>query len=258
MRRLIYSKRQKEITVPEGWEELTAKQFIALAGILHNGEHENIKYDRALLAVCGKSLLRFLFIPLEIRLRCYDHISWIFESQEVTKQLLPVYGGLYGPASDFDNLILAELHHTETAYYNLTKENDAAALDELVAILYREAKPDYDVKRDKDGDVRVPFAYGDIAYHKALVARWPMAVKQAILLWYDGCRQSLVTQYPPAFEGAETSDNYYNGLYGMIRSLSGDKYGDFEKVNHLFIHIAFLEIVESKKEEAELKRKYNL
>lgn len=258
MKTLIYSKRQKQILVPERWDELTAKQFIQLAGILHNSESEIMKLDRALKVVCNKSLYGFLRIPAEIRLRCYSHIAWIFDKQHSTKQLLPVYGGLYGPASDFDNLVMAELHHTETAYFKLTQQNDATALDELVAVLYRSKKKDYDLKRDKDGDIRIAFSYGDIRYHQKKIAKWPMAVKQAILLWYDACRQSLVELYPEAFEGGESSANIYQGLYGMIRSLSGDKYGDFEKVNHLYVHIAFLEIVASKNEEAELKRKYGL
>src|SRR5690349_4419246 len=122
MKQLIYHKRQKQLLIPEGWEELTAKQFIQLAGILHSEEEETMKLDRALRIVCDKSLFRFLMIPAEIRYRCYDHIAWIFEKQDCTKQLIPVYEGLYGPASDFDNLILAELHHAETAYYALTQE----------------------------------------------------------------------------------------------------------------------------------------
>ncbi|NNV57365.1 hypothetical protein [Limnovirga soli] len=248
-------------------DDLTSKQFIALADVL-NAQYNDIaiSLDKALFALYSKSLLRFLLTPPDIRQRCYEHIGWVFEKLSITKQLIPQYRHrfttLYGPASDFDNLRLSEFHHSEHAYHKIihseTMEDELEALNELVAVLYREPKPNYDVQRNSDGDCRKPFKPADTDYYIKKVARWPLVVKQAILIWYDSCREDLRDSYPEAFKssGTETTGDYYEGLFGLIRSLSGNKYGTFQDTENLFVHNAFMEIVASIEEEEKLKRMY--
>jgi hypothetical protein len=258
---LIYHKKQKKISIAQSWDEITAEQYINIVKLLHAGiTDEDMALDKALYILAGRSLFSFLRIPLDIRMRCYDHILWIFKKQEITKQFLPFYSGLYGPESEFNNLSMAEFHHSEMAYYRLTHEEDedemADALNELVAILYRGGKPmPYDKNRNSEGDMRIPFLFGDIDWHKKKVKRWPMHVKQSILLWYDGCRQLLITEYPTAFKGDKADDGYFDGMYGMLRSIASDgKHGNFEKVEQMLVHNAFREIVESIEEAKELER----
>ena len=257
MKNLIYDTRQKELLLPEAWEELTATQFIEVAGLLHAGiADKDILYDKALYYLSGRSLYNFLRIPLYVRKAAYEHIEWVFTSQQVTEQLLPVYDGLYGPASDFNNLVLAEFHHSEAAFHKLIHDKEASALDDLAAVLYREPKPGYDKEKNIDGDIRVKFNHGSLEYYTSKVRQWPLAVKQGIAIWYNACRQNLLENYKPAFQGSgQTKDvQYFEGLFGMIRGLSGPKYGTFKEVEQMNVHTAFMDIVLSLQEAEELKQ----
>ncbi len=259
MKDLIYHSKKK-ISIAENWEEISGKQLIAIAGLLHLGiDDAAIASDKALFILSGKKLLPFLLISLDIRMRCYEHVQWVFQEQNITQQLIPVYKKLHGPESEFGNLQAAEFHHTEIAYQRLVHEDEIDALNELVAILYREPRKNYDLKRNSDGDTRIPFSFGDIEYHKKIVKRWPIQVQQAILMWYDACREQLRTFYPQAFEGiGDSNSNYYDGLFGLIRNIAaGNKYGDFEKVEHMYVHNMFREIVECIEEDKKLQSQLN-
>jgi hypothetical protein len=151
-------------------------------------------------------------------------------------------------------LIGKEFHCTEIAYQEVIRNNDEDALNRLCAFLYRPKKKGYDARINAEGDVRVPFNYNECIYYAQRIKRWPLAVKQAILLWYDGCRQMLVKSYPLAFGKGKANGNYYEGLFGMMRSIAGDKYGTLEDVENLFVHTMFMEIVACKKEEMEMEK----
>src|SRR3954468_21963020 len=119
MKNLLYNNPIKSIEVPESWDELTTEQYLRIVQLLHSGiTDKDILIDKALHILSGKSLYRFLRIPLDTRLAAYQHITWIFEKQlEITKQFIPYYDGLYGPDSEFNNLKLAEFHEADMAFY---------------------------------------------------------------------------------------------------------------------------------------------
>ena len=257
MIRIQYNHKGKEkaFVIPGAWEELSKKGLIKLAALLHSQAPALHTQARILQLLSGKSDMAFVRIPAEIRFKALEHLSWI-ESNTLTRQLLPAYKGFYGPASDFDNIVLAEFHHAELAYYNYTKTSNIEDLNELIATLYRLPKANYNKRLNKDGDIRRAFNYAEAAYNKKKIAKWSLAVKLAVLLWYDGCRQHIVKLYPAAFNSSDASGAaYFQGLYKMIRSLSGDKYGTFNQVELLPLHTAFMEIVCSLEEAEELKSK---
>lgn len=261
MKELFYDK-SKSLVVAENWEEVSCSQFIALSKLIHQGIDDlAFACDKALYILSNKWLVKFHMIPLDIRLRMHKYVEWVFQSVKTTKQPLVKYRGLYGPADNFENLIMAEFHHTETAYHKVINDEDKmSALDELVAILFREPKPKktYNRKRNVDGDVRVDFSFADIQYHQRKIKRWPLYIKEAIMLWYDACREELRLLYPTAFDSdTGSSSNYYEGLYNTIRSIAkGGTYGNFDKVEKMNVHPAFMEITESIEEAQELERKY--
>lgn len=252
MKRLHYKK--KHVDVAENWGELSAHQFIKLAGLLHSDIADDPKLVEAFRIISGKGMFLFLMMNKDFIYRSLEHVQWVFEKQLITKQLIYFYKGYCGPESDFDNLTLQEFHCCEIAYHECINKNDEQSLNKLVAFLYRKRKEQYDDKINKDGDVRCAFNYNECIFHLQHINQWPLNLKQAILLWYDGCRQMLVKAYPLAFGGKSKNDNYYEGLYGMIRSLAGDKYGKFEEVERMYVHNAFMEIVACKREEIELEK----
>lgn len=254
---LHYNK--KKLSLPASWDELSAKQFIAIAKLFHQKITDEIMlFEKSLQVLARKNLFAFYRLPADMRLRSHKHIEWLFTEPITSTQLIIKYKGFYGPESDFGNILLSEFHHTEMAYFLYKEEKDEDALNELIAILYRAPVPHYDKKKNTAGDIRLPFFYTEVQYNKRKVARWPLAVKHAILLWYDACRQQLEKDYPLAFEKSNTtqSDNIYDGMYEMIRGLSGPKYGKFDEVEQLNVHLAFKDVNQSIWEAKELKRKH--
>jgi len=260
MIRILYHHKGKEqaFTIPAAWDELSRKQLLKLAILLHSSSQAPALHTQAriLQLLTGKGRLAFIRIPAEVRFKALEHLSWM-ENNTLTRQLLPSYKGFYGPASDFDNIVLAEFHHAELAYYNYIKSGEPEHLNELIAVLYRRPKAGYNKKLNKEGDTRSAFNYAEAAYNKKKIATWSKAFKLAVLLWYDGCRQNIVKLYPAAFNSAQDPSGtaYFQGLYKMIRSLSGDKYGTFDQVEKLPLHTAFMEIICSLEEAAELQNK---
>ena len=262
---LIYHK-NKCISIAESWTELKPVQYLQLVKLLHSGTIGSMvdAADKALYILSGKTLLSFLLVDPVARLRMHPHVQWIFEQKKIVQQLLPSYRNglfgkkLYGPESEFDNILMAEFHHTELAFYNIANnpEQEEDAINELVAILYRPRKPKpYDIKRNKEGDVRIPFHYAEVVWNKKIVAKWPMHVKAGIVMWYDGCRQLLRELYPQAFsQKSSNSRNYFDGLFETMRSIAGTRYGDFDKVEHMNVHTAFREIAAGMKEAAEMEQ----
>jgi hypothetical protein len=163
MKSLVYhnGRKNKTLLIAEHWHELTAKQFIQATTILHSEEPAEIKLQRLLFVFSNKHRLAFSFIPFDTRLRMLEHVQWALEAQQITRQLIPFYKGFYGPESDFDNIVLSEFHHSESAYYQFANTGDEEALNTLVAVLYRLPKYGYNKKLNRDGDIRRAFAPPD-------------------------------------------------------------------------------------------------
>jgi hypothetical protein len=240
----------KIYVIPDNWNELSGKQLIKVAGYL-NGKNNNpelveLKILKALMCV---SAFKFGYLSNDLKARLLPYIQWIVEdANTLTENTLYCYRKnifskkLYAPEKEFNNLRMVEFHYTEVAYKFLRETDDIDYLNELVAILYRQGKTNYDFNRNVDGDVREAFNDAVIEQNKKIVSKWPLAVKQAILLWYDGCRQLLIEDYPLVYSGKKSTENYYAGLYNMIRSVAGEKYGTMDKVEQLTVHTAHLEL----------------
>lgn len=257
MLELVYHK--GKIHLPESFHECSGKQFIKLSELLFDGG-EKIKCEvKALKILSNLSSVRFALMKAEVISRAIEHVKWVFEEKQITKQLIPKYKGYYGPASDFDNLRMKEFHMTEMLYRELVSgKDDGEALDQLVAVLYRLPKKWYKKKLDPDGDIRIKFNHNEIPFYAKKISRWPLNVKQAIFLWYDGCRQQLIDQNPMVFKEPSLSSfesRFDTGLYGVIRSLAGEKLGPVEKIENMYVHTAMLEIGLIKEEEKFIDQK---
>jgi hypothetical protein len=256
--KLVHYKKRK-VLLPESWQELTGRQYVRVIQLLHKPiKNEWFSADAMLRVLTNKNIFAHYLLPADMRWRCYEHINWVYQKQNVTEQLLPVYRGLYAPAGEFNNLKLIEFHFTEILYqdYVLSKGENVDSLNKLVAALYRSPKnrKSYDYKRDPDGDHRQPFNGNELPFYVRQVRRWPLAVRQAVFVWYDACREQLFKDYREAFTGKAKKNNYAQGLFEMMRSIAGGKYGVFKDVEQLYVHTAFLEIVACRREAKELEK----
>jgi hypothetical protein len=253
MTTIFYHKR-KCIQIPDNYDELSAKQFTRLASILFSSVDDIQARVRVLFILSGMNVFRFRLLKAEIIDRCLPFVEWVFEPRNITTQILPCYKGYHGPASEFENMKMKEFHLSELYYRQFLDSafEDIEILNNLVAVLYRTAKKDYDTRRNPDGDIRVEFNHNEVPFHAKKISRWPAAVKQAIFLWYDGCRQQLIDDNPmvfkePAKHGFESQ--FDTGLYGMMRNLAGEKLGSIDHVENMYVQTAMLELGLIKEEE---------
>lgn len=251
--------------IPNNWDELNKKQLIKVASILHHPLYSNdLKQYLLLKALINVASFGFGRLHVDGKARMMKYVEWVSD-----KELFLTYNPiinyrknifsetLFAPASNFENLKMVEFHYSEVAYKNLIETDEVDYLNELVAILYRRKKDNYDCELNSDGDFRVPFKAAEIEYHKKIVKGWNTSVKQAILMWYDGCRQSLIKEYEEVYKGSSNTENYYTGLFTMMRSLAGDKYGTFENIENLNVHTAHLECCLLLQEAEEAKSQLN-
>jgi hypothetical protein len=196
------------------------------------------------------------FIESSCDRSCIEHIDWVFDEKKViTKQLIPSYKGYHGPTSEFDNLRMKEFHMSERYYKEIVNEENEdveASLNNLVAVLYRPGKRFYNKKKDKDGDIRIDFNHNKLPYYSKKIARWPVKVKQAIFLWYGGCRQQLEDNNQLVFKTPSAIDfesQFDTGMYGVMRNLAGDKLGTVKEIEEMYVVEAMVEIGLIKEEE---------
>lgn len=249
--------KNKDYYLPESFNELNKKQLIWLARLMsqEKTEYHELEVLNALLDV---GLFEFFRISPEIKLNMLPLTQWVYEGNTLTEQLIPEYNSLFGPCREFDNLTLGEFHFSEM-YYQQVAKGDNAAANNLIAVLYRKPRPFYNKTKDKHGDIRLPFNANLIAYYANKIAPWPISVKTAIVMWYDGCREKLVETYNEVFSAGSGEHNDNDaGMYGVIRNLSGDRFGKISEVEQVFVHTAFMEIEkvmeDNRRMEAELKK----
>ncbi|HEX8358428.1 MAG TPA: hypothetical protein VF610_13485 [Segetibacter sp.] len=253
--------------VPGSYNELTGQQLILIAELFAKALPKDLAELKALSILLNLSLYSFSMISADAKEGMLNatlpgdqkerrFIDWIFDRNTLTEQVLPFYNGFWGPAKEFENLTLSEFHFTEVYYREMMdeaptlkgEESKISALDKLVAVLYRKPKPGYDIDLNTDGDVRQKFNANEVNYYANIIAGWPAEVKLAVLFFYDGCRQNLLENYDEIFNGDSGEDNE-DGMFGIIRGLSGTKYGDIDKVEMLNIHTALYELTLQLKEE---------
>lgn len=253
MKKIIYHK-SKSFLLPENVEELTGKQFIGIAGLLHQEYTTALAASlQALRILAGMSRWKFLCLSSEVKMNALEHVQWIFDKISITKNLIPEYKSFHGPDEELNNMTLAEFHFAEK-YYSQIKDEDYDALPHLIATIYRKAKPGYDKSLDKDGDARQKFNSNVVDFYAKQITKWPDAVKYAILIFYDSCRDLIAKENKEIFSGTGEGDGL--GMYSVIRGLAGPKFGEIEKVEEMLLHNALLELNLIREEEKELERMY--
>lgn len=249
--------------LPENYNELTGEQLVKINALMQVEMPLPLLRLKLLQVLLQLNMYQFFKLDADCKHRIlfYDRleeeflhndeeektsIDWLFEKNTLTEQLLPVYEHYHGPKKEFDNLRVNEFHSTEISYYDYLQEQKVEDLNKLVAALYRPCKPGYDFELDSDGDARIPFNANELDHYAAKVASWPMAVKTAILSYYDGNREYIRELYEDAFNSPEAAEAEGDaGMYDIIRQLAGTKYGNFKEVEQLYLHDVLREIESS-------------
>lgn len=248
--------KNKTYNIPTEWNELNVKQLIGISGVLHSKVEETKGRLMILRKLAGMSWWTFFKFPQDELAQLTDLTNFVLTKNTLTRQLLPHYRGLYGPDSELANLKMNEFVFAELFFSEYKNEENNAARDKLIAVLYRRAKKHYDKKLNKDGDVRRDFNANLIERDALTMQGWPVNVKQAIVLWYAGCREAWAATYENVLGGSGGAPSKY-GMYSIIRNVAKDNvFGNFEEVEQQYVNTILMHLDETITEAQEIEKQY--
>lgn len=249
-------KKSRTVALPETWNELNKKQLLLVTKALFSGKPE--MEVRTMIAViladmsvaelrqCTPEIMYKFLIPLG---------GFIAANCNLTKQLIPTIANRYGqdyyaPSSEFDNLRLGEYDAAEKELYlwlastqkEEAAEDDYSQLWRFVATLYRPAAPE----QKQQDDRRTPYDQSAVQHHAHKLRKiCKIETALAIMLWYKGCRGYLAELYNELFASEKRSDEEaaYPDNFPLMRMIAKEGiYGDFDKVEQLYLHTALREL----------------
>jgi len=233
--------------VPTHWNELTPQQLVQVVPVLFSSQ--------APVAACTQLLRRLLAVPRKLwqgltNFQIADHlrlVRWLTEPSQLTRQLLPRLGPWYarlaGPGDWLAGVQVWEFANAEAALSKWVASQAEADLNRLVAVLYRPRRAFYWLHRLSpafNGDVRQLFNEKTVGARALRVARLPLVQRQAVLLYYLGCRASLENAYPHLFDGDEANGKDANPWLTLIGRLPNDKFGDVAQIGQRPLHTVLL------------------
>ncbi len=256
---------KKYYTIPNDWNELSQKQLLEVMEVLflkqYNEEQIVLKLLKVLLNFSYWQFFRCK--PEELEEYIYL-TNFLIKENTLIKCLMPFYThdkvSYFGPSDEMSNLVMEEFYFTEDYYMQWQEDRSVTSLlNNLVAVLYRQAKDNYDFEKNADGDPRIAFNE-NICAHYALksVVAWPMNVKLAIATWYAGYRQHLIQLYPEVFSQSGGDPTRF-GLLSVIRNIAmKGVHGNFESVEKKYVNLIMMELTEIIEENKKPGKEFSL
>lgn len=252
--------RRRAYLVPEGWNELSPQQFLAIMRVL-TGNVELVRAKMLILrALMDIKWGLFSRIRADLLMPYLALTDWVEEAAPLTTQLLPVVyagGKLVGPKAAFDNVRAGEFHFADMHYSAWKHGEDEQALYRFLAVLYRPVKKGYDITLDPDGDIRVPFNPHTTDYYAVQLRKLSAEEVSGIVFCYESWRRQMEQDYPRIFTIGNKAKAVRYGWFPVFRGIAGsNKYGPLESVEQMYMHTLLAELELLKDEEEELKRKH--
>lgn len=250
--------------VPECWDEMSAAQMLEVAGALFDAKDPALRDVHIAKALCGMTrqeldemlpeVMTFELIPLT---------AWVLEGCDRLEAFLPpmLHGDkkFVGPAGRLANLRFTEFDHAERALQHWHESpDDDERLYLFAAVLFRPARPGYDMEADEEGDAREGF-------NPNLTPRYAALLRQcmcrnaalAVVLWYKACRAYITQSFPGVFntEEAESVDSGQPQSYhALIRAIAKQGiYGTFADVEQLYLYNALMELEAAAEERRQME-----
>jgi len=243
---------------PESWNELNAFQLVAIAPYFFQPE---ITFKQKSVIACHLCSLDYNslrhnneYFCNEINNKIIPRLDFLFDEIGLTAQLLPVievkkrfmfFGTrtLAGPAGNFDNITLAEFSDTESCLSCYQSTKDEVWLNRFIAVLYRPKRKGVNVTAaDYNGDERQPYNFYLNDFISTMVSSLSLGTKLAIMLWYLGCRHTLVTDYDFLFTGKNKQKAQEGSWTDVIHGLAGPKFGTVEQTMSANLKVVLKEL----------------
>lgn len=232
--------------IPESWNEMDGKRMLQVmkAFTSEMGDEKGIlTLFRALADIPWYQF--YLMREPSLMDTAIECTEFLFGENTLTRNHLPYYGGLYGPADGLCNMKMAEFCFSEHRYVQYKQNPTEENLNMFIAVIYREGRNMfYDYVRNPDGDVRQKFN-DSITPHLALrISKWPHHVKRAIVFFYEGARDAKIKANDKVF-GSSNGEESLHGLWSVMRSVAKEgAFGDFDRVNEQYVDTILMDLNE--------------
>ncbi|RSK44715.1 hypothetical protein [Hymenobacter perfusus] len=234
----------KDYSPASTWDELTRAQLASVLEVLYGPEQFWPAKLRLLHIVSGVPMAQLLELPILQVKQLYGLTDFLFsEEHHLTRQLVPELRvaapkprTLAGPGDALSGVQFGEFIFADTYFCLYAKRQSAEAFDHFLAALYRPVRAGKGLRPghpDWNGDARERFNEHNVGYFARYFSQVPDVDRLSILLWYRGCRQQLVNEYPDVFDVAtETGPGRRaeSADWGrVLRQLSGGAFGPLEQ-----------------------------
>lgn len=244
---------------PASWGEINGEQLLFIAATF--GSSLPVEKAMQILAVMLYQIDIELVkhIPERHLERLAQSIKYVLARNELSQWLIPVLKlrlrKYYGPKDELENITVEEFTFTELCYERYQQTGKVEYLETLAAILYRPCR-----WRGIESDIRIKFTeYGYIKRARKFM-RLTKAMKVAIYLNYEGCRNLLHVRYPVIFEkekkvkaGNTTS---LTGWDNIVHSAAGDIFGPLLDTRQANLHDFLKRLSTRMKDAKEFEAKY--
>ena len=255
--------------MPSGWNELSPEQLLLLAQWLVDYSKQEPAIAAQIKTEVAQNISGFKkeafenkdaeFFISEVLNKLLPEVEFLFTGNTLTKNLFPIIRirkyfimwRLHGPKDNFENLTFSEFEDAEfwlEQFQQLKEDKEKDhALNMLCSVLYREYG-------DNKGDERIPYDALDNELRAKKFEHCDWKQKLCILLFYIGCRNSLVADFKILFEG-KTEGRSDLTWADFAHSLAGPVLGDIDKVSKRMVRQVFYEMRRLKLEAIAIEEK---
>ena len=134
----------------------------------------------------------------------------------------------HGPSDGMADSSFGEFTKAQVRYEQYGKNSDPAALDEMVAILFRRKKFFWFIQRYfvESPDPRIRFMDRTLGKRARAISPVDPAIKKAVLLFFSGVQGTLPTKFPHVYKEKPGKKDENNGWSTLIISLADGKTDD--------------------------------
>lgn len=277
---------KKELTIPECWDEMTAKQFTYLLRrffvLIRREDIEAVDIQRDLAYyMLGRKMYvnparneDYLMLVSEVA----KTLDWIFRTEEgrlvlnydTTTNILPTIKQYKGPQTAGTDLRFGEFRILTDIMNQYNADHDEETLDALVGTLYRKPNP-HTNRADFRGDYRQPFNQYHIERYARNMRRVPEYLKYGAYLWFVNFCRALINDdfmvegrtlcFAPVFGSSNnnTDERRSDDTLGMLSILftlaDAGTFGNTEQTNNAPLIDVMCKLLSDYNQAKELQRK---
>lgn len=226
---------RRTVQVPSEWNELTREQLIYVAGLFARKMTQAQFRVHLLWKIARVKMNTLMIVDPDNYTALTGLFDWVLKDVTLTRNLVKKIGPFFGPADAMTDCTFGEFTRVHMKMEDYARSNDERDLDELVAILYREEKWMWWLRKrfTDSADCRVRFIEKYLPARAGRMAKMDPATKYAVFLMVNGVVASLPEKFPNVYRSKGGSGGANKGWATLIMALA-DGHTDDESLDKVF------------------------